>query len=442
MLVLVKAICASCGMDAEPIVQQVKGNHVLDSKLLHDLISSIDAILLKLGKKWIFVFDQINKLFVKPSNIHAKDASGLDFPFHYIRLVMKPTRITSVISASANNEMAYKERHEGFLEYNHTCEMTKTELIRLYNEIDETNVDMVLFSTSGVPFFVADLVEKEFDTALYEEEVIEAARDSLRRLKTDPILWDEVLPSTLSVLLLIDSPSDRYDKKFLVQERQGGNRYLYKPLVQQVLTGYRSYVWKQLMTYVEEKESLLLQVCSDPDTTNRVRGCHFETMVLRRCSSSDVDIQVGGEQLTIPSGAQMANGFAGRLLPKAPMDGLHFPFDPNFPAIDFFLKKGRYVFAVQVHVAEHDDVANGFAGLCRQAGWFQRFDSIHLIYLSPEDAVRDLVGAMVTPPHFDTAVTRHSGEMPYRIARRAVTKDSFTCLRDLQWPEGCSIDSS
>ena len=176
---LLRAICASCGIAVQPILQQLKGNSVLDSILLNDLITSVDAILLKLGKKWVFVFDQINKLFVKAENIHAKDATGLVFPFNYIHRVMKPSRITSVISASANNEMAYKETHEGFLEYFHNPAMTKSELLLLNDDINESNVSTVVAETWGVPLFAATFIEKEMDADAYEAEVMDSVLHSL-----------------------------------------------------------------------------------------------------------------------------------------------------------------------------------------------------------------------------------------------------------------------
>ena len=444
---LLCAICASCGIAVQPILQQLKGSGVLDQLLLlNDLITSVDAILLKLGKKWVFVFDQINKLFVKAENIHAKDATGLVFPFNYIHRVMKPSRITSVISASANNEMAYKESHEGFLEYFHNPAMTESELLLLNDDINESNVSTVVAETWGVPLFTATFIEKEMDAGAYEAEVIGSVRNSLEKLEneTSDRNWKRVVASAVASLLYLDTDEDRYDKKFLLPQRVQPLRFRYKPLVPQVFQAYRSFVWSELMAHVAAQERALLSVCKDTATTNRVRGCHFETMVIRRCSSSNVDILVGDISVTVPSGEQAATGFGGKLLPKSPMvDGLYFPFDPNFPAIDFFLSSGRYVFAVQVHVSVHDDVANEFVGLCRQAGWFQRFDCIQLIYLSPEEDVARLVTSRVIPPTLDAVATRQDGDTSVcKITRRAMSKDSISCLRDLQWPDGCSLNSS
>jgi hypothetical protein len=446
---LLNAICASCAIAAEPILQEFKGKDQADrGKLLDDLVASIDAILFKMGKKWIFVFDQINKLFVKPENRGATDATGLAFPFHFIQSSMKPSRITSVISTSANNEMAYKETHEGFSEYFHNPAMTAQELLLLNDNIKEANVDVVLDETSGVPMFAASYVDKNMETDTYELEVIASVRHSLDKLRneTSSWNWDRVVASTMSALLLTETSESLYDKKFLLPEQiQMQRRFLYKPLVPQVLTAYREHLWSDLMRYVERKESTLLEVCRDPATTNKVRGCCFETMVIRRCSGDNVEIQVRDESVTVPSGVRDATGFGGKLLPKAPSDGLSFPFNPNFPAIDFILKVGRYVFAIQVHVNKHTDESSDFAGLCRQAGWFEKFDWIELIYLSPEEDVTNLVESRVTPPRFDVRPTqqeRATGQPCCQIRRRALSKDVIACLQDMQWPDGCSLNSS
>jgi hypothetical protein len=283
--------------------------------------------------------------------------------------------------------------------------MTRSELLILHNDIEESNVDMVLDETGGVPLFVQSFIEKKMDMFEYEQEVIESICHSLRKLKDESGCWDDIVASTISFLLCLDSKKGRFDKRFLIPHRQSG-RLRFKPLVPQVLEGYRSFVWCELMAYVGAQERMLLAVCRDTATTNRVRDCHFETMVIRRCACNNVDIAVGDKIVTVPSGERDAIGFYGKLLPESPVDGLSFPFDPNFPAIDFFLKGGRFVFAFQVHVSGHDDVSKSFIGLCRKAGWFQLFDCIQLIYLSPDNETANQVLSWVTPPTLDAVLTK------------------------------------
>jgi hypothetical protein len=45
------------------------------------------------------------------------------------------------------------------------------------------------------------------------------------------------------------------------------------------------------------------------------------------------------------------------------------------------------------------DAAVKFIDMCKEAGWFATFEQVHLIYLSPEDGVCDLVtAAMLDSP--------------------------------------------
>jgi hypothetical protein len=48
---LLQAICASCGLPVDPVLQRVTGNNVLDEALLQSLVNSIDTILCSMGKK-------------------------------------------------------------------------------------------------------------------------------------------------------------------------------------------------------------------------------------------------------------------------------------------------------------------------------------------------------------------------------------------------------
>ncbi|MGH7955089.1 MAG: hypothetical protein ACREOZ_03930, partial [Gloeomargaritales cyanobacterium] len=52
----------------------------IDDGVLQDFIDAVDAVLQKKTKQWVFVFDQVNRLFGKPGNESAKDAGSLRFP--------------------------------------------------------------------------------------------------------------------------------------------------------------------------------------------------------------------------------------------------------------------------------------------------------------------------------------------------------------------------
>lgn len=82
---LLGAICGSFGMSVDLMNSQVQGNNILDKRILHSLIANVDSILCKMDKKWVFVFDQINRIFVRPEISHCKDVGVFAFPFHWIK---------------------------------------------------------------------------------------------------------------------------------------------------------------------------------------------------------------------------------------------------------------------------------------------------------------------------------------------------------------------
>ena len=280
---LVSMICASFDSDPESL-----GFNLWEEVLpeaLEKFIDVIDDELAALGKQWVFVFDQINKLFVKPMNRNAMDAAGLAFPFYYIKDVLKPKRITSVISASANNELAYKESHEGFQEYIHRTGMTVNELCLAFGSINETNAGQVMDTTGGVPLYSRMYAE---DPDNFQEEINSSVLHSLDRLRELKLHdWRQIQESILSSIFGTKCGAEKYDKKFLVLEVSVADRThkQYSPLFPAVLAAYRKHLWPEIMQYVDDKELHLLEVCRSPDTTNDTRGRIFEHIVIRRCQS-------------------------------------------------------------------------------------------------------------------------------------------------------------
>jgi hypothetical protein len=378
-------------------------------------------------------------------NLQAKDASGLAFPFFMIERVMKTGRITSVISASANNEVSYKERHEGFVEYIHRIDMAPYELQAAFGAAATTNIERTVDVTGGVPLYVSLLLSDGEE--MYENEITASVQDSLRRLRNFNTVpdWKVICESVYSSLLQSRTDAMLYDKKFFIESERVSNQFKYQSLFPLVLPICRGFLWDDLMVYMEEKESLLLSVCREPDTSNDARGRHFENMVIRRCVQNGVVFQLGAEVISIPGTALSTSfRFSGKQLTSFTSNspnGVYVPLDPNFPAIDLVWKHGNVIIGVQVHVNKHDDVLEGFISLCRVANLFGQFD-IHLIYLSPEDDVMDLVSNFVTPQTKTVpGMTTRSdpNPRPWRVERRAISKNSIACLLDLQWPEGCSL---
>ena len=121
---LYNAICNSFGTSLTAVRWQIGSD--LDKQLerLNTFVDAIDLILQRMDRRWVLIFDQINRLFSRLLLIDAKDLSTLPFPFSAINNIMKRgRRIVSIISASTNNEVAYKESHRGFEECNHPCNM-------------------------------------------------------------------------------------------------------------------------------------------------------------------------------------------------------------------------------------------------------------------------------------------------------------------------------
>jgi hypothetical protein len=85
-------------------------------------------------------------------------------------------------------------------------------------------------------------------------------------------------------------------------------------------------------------------------------------------------------------------------------------------------------------VSSPPDVAAKFIDMCKEAGWFATFQQVHLIYLSPEDGVSNLVAAMVNPPMMLVSLSDE-----WYLYQRVMTRESIVCLESLTWRAGCSI---
>lgn len=435
---LINYICKS--FQSSPQEIGIVFAHSLDySLILEELVEVVDNALSGLGKRWVFVFDQINKLFVKQENKGAADATGLAFPYHYIYTLLEPGRITCVIAASANNEMAYKERHECFTPYQHNTKMEVPELESLF---DGEDLDIACSYTGGVPLYTATYVS---DKEGFQEYVNSTVSFSIEGLQKKQFDWPTTRQSIISCLLLLDTKTAKYDKKFLLQQKVRGGQVLYRYhiLFPAVSEAYKVLLWEQLLEFVEEKEAALLSVCEDSSTTNDTRGRLFEHMVIQRCNSCGVKIQVDDVQVNIESGR--IKTFSGKMLPRLTrrsLNAVYVPIDPNFTAVDLVWKFDGIVIGVQCHVNTHNCVASSFWGLCKQANWFKEFDHVQLIYLSPEEDVSILVQNLVAGGTFIGMGTKSDLVNPdnYKsISLRRIDRTSVRGLSNMLWPERCSI---
>ena len=111
---LYTAICSSFGTTLTALMWQIGSD--LDEQLvsLNNFVKAIDLILRRMDRRWVLVFDQVNRLFYRPVLDKADDLGTLPFPFSAINNIMKRgRRIVSIISASTDNEVAYKARRQG-----------------------------------------------------------------------------------------------------------------------------------------------------------------------------------------------------------------------------------------------------------------------------------------------------------------------------------------
>ena len=103
-----------------------------EPQAFRNLVEDIDRVLSKHGKKWVFIFDQINAIFAREEFKNVRDVTKLKFPFSLMHAVMKKGRIISVISASANNDVSHRDNHPGFEDFDHFTKFNEDEIKLLY----------------------------------------------------------------------------------------------------------------------------------------------------------------------------------------------------------------------------------------------------------------------------------------------------------------------
>ena len=275
------------------------------------------------GKQWVFVFDQINRLFARFET--KKDVGVLDFPHYLIKQVMARGRITSIISASANNEIAYKEHHPGFAEYVHRADMTDEEIkvvcpdAKNYREVKEWTGNVPLYAHK----FVVTLCE---DITAFKEDILESINHSISTLTT--LANKEELYQSMSMILLhldFESIPTVYDRKFFVKM---SDRTALKALFPLAEVAWRNVVTEFLFTFVSRNEANLLSVYNLSDTTNDTKGRLFESIVINRCQTLGVKVPrsvVQDDVIIVPATCFY---FESTQLPTMINDGVYIPRVP------------------------------------------------------------------------------------------------------------------
>jgi hypothetical protein len=435
---LVEAIFFSFGSDAERF-GYCENN--VNNQAIVKIVDEIDSILKNWeggGKKWIFVFDQINKIFKKPSCSMSTGMVGdLPFPFNMMKRVMKSGRITSIISASANNEAANIDRHMGFVEFNHTTKMERKELeIAFFNSRDitkfedKTLIDTAMELTDGVPGYVHIFLNTcNGNGRLFEDKIENEVDTSFNILSesSSPMKLDAIKKSIITSILGMKTNNRRYyDRQFFIQDALGGGLFRYHALIPAIVNAYTAQLFQDLLLYVSEKEAELLQICSYTETEQFVKGSLFEFIVISRILTKKISFTLPKRKkrnFTVVS--KPAIFFETDEFPTPAAlneDGVYIPRSRRFPAIDIILRQGKTVIGVQIHVGKKGKVdIEKFSILSKSAGWLTSFDA-YLLYLSPTTS---------TAAKMNTIIGKNPS---VEFSMLALDIKSIKGLDDLLWP--------
>jgi hypothetical protein len=395
---LVDVICASFGTNFGSIEslffpQGMKIGVDFPEVVIPTFISAIDSILKEKNKKWVFVFDQINHLFKRFPT--AKDVGALPFPFKMMKKVMVGGRITSVISASANNEVSYRENHQEFDEYIHKTSMTREEIKLIFRSDAPKNLALMEQWTGNIPLYVREFIG-ERNILQYIATQQANITLSVSSLRNDPRIDRVALDNnTIRMLLKIELDEEAvwYDRKYFLKT---GVCY-YEALLPMAENVWRKLLWEQMLTYLRDEETKLVAVYNSARITADTRGRLFELIVIQRCMFNGIneftmpprsnDVAVNGETIAIPA---IPHIITGSTLPDLSIDspnGVYVPIFSNYPAIDMIWKMDNHIVAVQIHVNKnHKPVYSMFLEMCEAAGWIDLDFNICLLYLCPNES--------------------------------------------------------
>jgi hypothetical protein len=402
---LVKAIAQSIGVETTAIRDFPDFNQhwegVVGEGNFKKLINAISNCLAALGKKWVFVFDQINKLFIKGAQ-RVNSISELGFPYNAIKNVMRPKQVISVISASANDEAAEEGQHDRFVEYYHPDVMDHEELAMAFPTLEDTRIptrnagvypplQKVIDLTAGVPFYAARFLnEFNGDGDLFVKKQMKEIKSNWDKLLETPTFSDrrkqQIVDNAILSYLMLPSISPHYDKKYFYERDS-----MIIPIIPIVSRAVREHFWTDLRKYFDEEEQKYVAMIRNPRTHARARGCLFENLVIvaslnpSRTPRLNLD---DGTSVAFPIHFEF---FQGSKLPElADVPKTYIPANENFRAVDFIWRFKDSVVGVQVHTTQdHRDVLNNFEEMCETAGWNVKYpDKLYLLYLCHDENVK------------------------------------------------------
>jgi hypothetical protein len=446
---LVEAICGSLGTttaalgipdDISDAATKLFVKHVADSLATRNE-GKPDKV------QWILVFDQLNRIFGRHNFERLKDVGVLPLPFKLMKTLNTFPHTHTVVSASTNNSSSYREHHEGFEAYEHPLVMTDEEIKTWKpgdcSAMDQEDFEDMIATTGGCPLQISSFLQLSNEDYLLANGAHDVLEDTRKLLSESGVDQKEEITKHAVYCLLnksLTSSSIAFDKKYTV--RLNG---LLHPIFPAVLIAYRTLFWDDLMEYVGNNEASILNTCANTNVTNDVRGRLFELIVISRLRKQTL-ISNDPAKDVLPGSVDAGLVFEGQELPTPSdmhMNKLFIPKNAHFPAVDFITKEGSDVWAFQVHVADHNDVEPTFRAMCEEKGWFNAFENIYLVYLSPSPEV---TGSLTCLPATPTRVKRPRLSMASRppIQVSAISKEDVECLKDIQWPapgstmeEGC-----
>lgn len=403
--------------------------------------------------RWFMVFDQVNRIFARPSQKGAKDVGSLDEPFAFMEKFCGDKNVHSVIAASANNALSYKPNHEGFQEYLHPLKMSMEEVefwqsgSEMFQSFNGTKRKEMEEATGLCPLQVTEYLKKGAEIYL-KDAVNLVCGDTQKLLREQTDDKDKLSIAKNAICCLLSIPielrgDEAYDKKYSVL---ASGKLL--PLFPAVEIAYRDLFWNELMDYMEKEEANLLRTCRNSSVTNDVRGRLFELIVISRLVKKKVlsKTKENAELVVLPQTVDRGMRFGTQKLPSPDeMDSntLFIPKNPNFPAIDLILKEGKIVWGIQVHVADHENVLPKFREMCMEKGWFSHFDDVKLVYLSPSAEVTNLLGSGCIPTAGPRPKRRRRAKQvppTIEVSGDCIKDPGWECLKDIQWPSTDAMD--
>jgi len=166
--------------------------------------------------------------------------------------VMKSRRITSIICATANNDVTYRDRHKGFIDFNHRLYFDEQEISILYPSYGFCSVEtkaLLMAKTAGMPLQVHKLVSTQsssdytLDFEQYEKDTIESICRGLDKLKKESVHYKEITHHACCCILSLPAEyAPVYDRNYLVE-----NDGSLKPVFSLVLDAYQDYYWEEVM---------------------------------------------------------------------------------------------------------------------------------------------------------------------------------------------------